>query len=175
MSLVLLLGGARAGKSVLAVRFAERSGSPVTYIATARRSDRDMAERIERHRSERPEAWTTIEEPLNLERAICTAAEDSVLIVDCLTLWTSNLMLEGRTDVQVTEEARSVAELVASRRSPAFVVSNEVGSGVHPSTEVGRRFRDLLGRVNAIWSERADEAFLVVAGRTITLEGQGRL
>jgi adenosylcobinamide kinase / adenosylcobinamide-phosphate guanylyltransferase len=169
MAMTLLIGGARAGKSVLASRLASQSAGPVSFIATAQAGDEEMAQRIARHRADRPASWITIEEPLDLEVALSKVDTSHVVILDCLTLWVSNLLLAGRDDDEIARLAQEAARSAAGRGGPSFVVTNEVGSGVHPSSELGRRFRDLLGRVNSIWSHEANEAFLVVAGRTIPL------
>jgi adenosylcobinamide kinase / adenosylcobinamide-phosphate guanylyltransferase len=170
MAVTVLIGGARAGKSSLAVRLAERSDKPVTFIATAEPSDDEMARRIARHRAERPLGWVTLEEPLDLTHALDSVKADGTVIVDCLTLWVSNLLLRGHDDEEIQRRAQQAAGAAARRSGATLVVTNEVGSGVHPSSELGRRYRDLLGQVNAVWTTRAEEAFLVVAGRTIALE-----
>jgi adenosylcobinamide kinase / adenosylcobinamide-phosphate guanylyltransferase len=169
MALTVLIGGARAGKSSLAARLAEATALPVTFVATAEALDEEMTERIARHRAERPPDWTTVEEPLDLGRALAAADPAHVVVVDCLTLWISNLVLGGVDDAEIENRSTRAAECAAHRGSPTFVVTNEVGSGVHPSSALGRRFRDLLGRVNVIWASAADDAFLVVAGRCIRL------
>lgn len=170
MALTVLIGGARAGKSSLAAKLASASPAPVTFVATAEALDDEMRDRIARHRAERPEEWDTLEEPLDLERALAEVDPDHAIIVDCLTLWVSNLLLEGLSDEEIEARAVSAAEVAAGRSAPTFVVTNEVGSGVHPSSDLGRRYRDLLGRVNVIWGGVATEALLVVAGRSIRLE-----
>jgi adenosylcobinamide kinase / adenosylcobinamide-phosphate guanylyltransferase len=175
MALTLLIGGARAGKSHLSVRLAERAGLPVTFIATAEAGDDEMEARIARHRADRPDQWTTVEEPLHLARALELAGADVTVIVDCLTLWVSNLLLAGQDDEEVQDRAVDAARRAANRDGPTMVVTNEVGSGVHPSSALGRQFRDLLGRVNTIWADQADTAFLVVAGRAIPLQAPGEL
>lgn len=169
MALTLLIGGARAGKSALAARLAASTNRPVSFIATAEAGDEEMAQRIARHRADRPASWITIEEPIDLEVALDKAPERHVVIVDCLTLWVSNLMLAGRDEDEIAQLAEAAAVTAARREPQSFVVTNEVGAGVHPASDLGRRFRDLLGRVNSIWSREATEAFLVVAGRTIPL------
>src|SRR5207237_6102538 len=163
MTLVLLLGGARSGKSALAVRMAERQAAPVVFVATAEALDEEMRERIERHRSERPDGWHIVEEPLDLEAALAAALPASCVIVDCLTLWVSNL-LESR-GAEVEELATAAAAAAASRAGLTIAVSNEVGLGLVPVDPLGRAYRDLLGRVNAIWSAAAEHAYFVVAGR----------
>ena len=170
MGLSLLIGGARAGKSALAARLAHKTGLPVTFVATAEAGDEEMKQRIARHSAERPAEWTTLEEPVALARAIdCAGAEDTV-IVDCLTLWVSNLILAGHDDEEVRARAEAAAAQAAGRAGRTLVVTNEVGLGVHPNSDLGRRFRDLLGRVNAIWADQAEEVLLVVAGRALNLK-----
>lgn len=169
MPMTVLIGGARAGKSSLAVRLAVQTSLPVTFVATAQPLDEEMATRIARHRRDRPEEWETVEEQLALGDALAAIDPVRAVVVDCLTLWVSNLVLGDHDDFEIERRAAETARAAAGRRAPVFVVTNEVGSGVHPSTDVGRRFRDLLGRVNVIWGDEASEAFLVVAGRSIRL------
>lgn len=168
MSLLLLLGGARSGKSDLGLRLAAQHASPVTLIATAEARDPEMAARIARHREERPPAWRTVEEPLDLADAIAGTPPEHVLLIDCLTLWVSNL-IETTSAVEVESEAARAARLAAGREALTIVVSNEVGLGIVPGNPLARRYRDLLGRVNSIWSEAAEDAYLVVAGRLLAL------
>jgi adenosyl cobinamide kinase/adenosyl cobinamide phosphate guanylyltransferase len=174
VGLTVLLGGARSGKSSLAVDIGLRYDGPVTYIATAPRSttgpalDEDMAERIERHVAERPPEWTTIEECTDLIAAM-DAAGESLAIVDCLTLWTSNMMWEGRSDTEIRDLALRSARHAAARSAPVVVVSNEVGLGVHPETDLGRRYRDVLGRVNQAWVGESTRSLFLVAGRALAL------
>jgi adenosylcobinamide kinase / adenosylcobinamide-phosphate guanylyltransferase len=169
LTLTLILGGARAGKSRLAERLASAQGTPVTVIATATASDDDMRARIARHQADRPDGWATIEEPRDLGAALARLAVDDCVVIDCLTLWTSNLMAEPHDDAAIETEARRVSVIAAARSGPTIVVSNEVGMGVHPETDLGMKYRDVLGRVNAIWARAADRAVLVVAGRALDL------
>jgi adenosyl cobinamide kinase/adenosyl cobinamide phosphate guanylyltransferase len=176
VALTLLIGGARSGKSSLAVDIGHRhhaAGIPVTYIATAPRvdphDDADMAERIDRHRAERPAAWTTIEEAVDLVGALQSVAE-GLAIIDCLTLWTSNLMWRELDDDTIRSRATDAARAAADRPEPTVAITNEVGLGIHPETELGRRYRDVLGWVNQAWAEVADPALLMVAGRAVRLD-----
>jgi adenosyl cobinamide kinase/adenosyl cobinamide phosphate guanylyltransferase len=164
MSVVFLLGGARSGKSQHAVRLAVETGLPVTFVATAEARDREMAERIAAHRRDRPANWTVVEEPVDLRAAIERADPGAALVVDCLSLWVANLLERG-----CEVDAAAAVEAAGVRDAPTVVVSNEVGLGVVPISELGRRYRDVLGRVNAVWAEAADEAYLVVAGRLLRL------
>lgn len=168
--LILVLGGARAGKSAYALRRAEEiertAERGVCFIATAQASDDDMSARIDRHRAERPSHWRTIEEPHRIDRALRQAKAPEVVIVDCLTLFVSNWLLreedERRCEQildQITSEFLSVAQ-----SQTIICVSNEVGLGVVPETRLGRVFRDLLGRVNQNFAQAADEVYLLVAG-----------
>jgi adenosylcobinamide kinase / adenosylcobinamide-phosphate guanylyltransferase len=166
---VLLLGGARSGKSALAVRLARESERAVTFVATATPSDDELAARIARHRAERPSEWTTVEEPLELARAIREAAADELLVLDCLSLWVANLLEAGRGEEEIEDEGRAAAAAAAARTAPTVAVSNEVGLGIVPVSPLGRRYRDVLGRVNAEWAAAADRALLVVAGKVLPL------
>lgn len=166
--LTFLVGGARSRKSSLAVEIGRAYEGGVTFIATAQAFDDDMATRIARHREERP-GWSTIEEPTELGAALAAAPDDHLVIVDCLTLWVSNLLLEEAADADVLAQAERAAATAAARRAPTVAVSNEVGLGVHPPTALGRRYQDLLGRVNHVWAGAAAHALLLVAGRAIEL------
>lgn len=169
MSLVVFLGGARSGKSALALRLAHDGAGPVTFVATGEARDDEMAARIARHRSERPAGWTTVEEPLELSRAVSDVEPAATLVIDCLSLWVANLL--ERDDAEAVErEAAAVATAAAARAGRTIAISNEVGLGVVPATPLGRLYRDVLGRVNTAWVAAADEAFLVVAGRALRLE-----
>jgi adenosyl cobinamide kinase/adenosyl cobinamide phosphate guanylyltransferase len=169
MGLTLLLGGARSGKSALAQRFAGRWGGPVTVVATGQARDAEMAARIARHQAARPPGWATVEEPLELEAVLAAAGGDACVVVDCLTLWVSNLLEQGLDDAEVEARARAAAAAAAARAAPTVAVSNEVGAGIVPAEPLARRYRDLLGQVNAAWAAAADQALLLVAGRALSL------
>jgi adenosylcobinamide kinase / adenosylcobinamide-phosphate guanylyltransferase len=166
--LILLLGGARAGKSALALRLAQENKGSVCFIATAQAFDEDMATRIDRHRSERPSHWQTIEEPYRIDHALRHARDSAVVIVDCLTLFVSNWLLRENDEQQCERTLRGITaeflKTAESRQQTIICVSNEVGLGVVPETRLGRTFRDLLGRVNQDFAQAADEAYLLVAG-----------
>lgn len=140
----------------------------MTYVATAEALDDEMALRIARHRGDRPASWTTVEEPLELRRAL--DAVDGVSVVDCLTVWVANVLERGDEPGAVVEEAKAIAGTAARRAATTIVVSNEVGLGVVPPTPLGRVYRDVLGGVNRAFVERSSHAALVVAGRPLPLE-----
>ena len=169
MALVLLTGGARSGKSRLAVELAARGDRPVTVVATAETLDDEMAERVRMHRQARPAAWTTVEEPIDLERVIAASPSESLLIIDCLSLWVANLMGRELPGDQVASRARQAAALAAERPAGVIAVTNEVGSAIVPDNALARRYRDLLGTVNAEWASVATRVGLVVAGRLLPL------
>lgn len=168
MSLTLLLGGARSGKSRLAVRMASAGDRAVVFLATAVPEDADMAARIARHREERPGSWTTLEDVADLAETLAGIDPEATVVVDCLTMWVASLLDLG--DADVLDRARRAAAVAASRPGPTIAVSNEVGMGIVPGIAVARRYRDLLGRVNTLWAETASRVLLVVAGRTLELE-----
>jgi adenosylcobinamide kinase/adenosylcobinamide-phosphate guanylyltransferase len=167
----LVLGGARSGKSRYAVEQAAQSGRRVAFLATARALDGDMARRIARHRAERPARWTTLEEPQDLVAACRRAASaHDLTLVDCATIWVSNLMERGDDDAAVLAAVDDLAKLMRERVVSLLIVSNEVGEGVHPPTELGRRYRDLLGFVNQRLAGAADRVTLMVAGIPVAVK-----
>jgi adenosyl cobinamide kinase/adenosyl cobinamide phosphate guanylyltransferase len=169
MPLTVLLGGARSGKSALAVRMAASAGRPVTVMATGEGLDAEMVERIERHRLERPAGWATVEEPREIGAALDRIDPEHVVIVDCLTLWVSNLLGTGTAPDGVPGLASGFATSAAARPGPVVAVTNEVGLGIVPVHPLGRAYRDALGRVNSIVVAAATAAYLVVAGRALPL------
>ncbi len=173
--LTLILGGARSGKSRLAQRLA-MPAARVIYMATSRvNDDTEMAARIARHRSSRPASWRTIEEPLALADALDRAAKDAdTIVVDCLTIWLSNLFWEHRdgSTQHIEDAARAELERIAitARDCDVILVSNELGSGTVPEPAITRAFRDAQGLVNQWAAEFADEVILTVAGLPLYLK-----
>ncbi|HVS86465.1 MAG TPA: bifunctional adenosylcobinamide kinase/adenosylcobinamide-phosphate guanylyltransferase [Gaiellaceae bacterium] len=167
--LIVLLGGARSGKSSLALRLARAQEAPVVFLATGEAGDDEMAARIARHRAERPPEWQTIEEPLALADAVAGVDPAACLVVDCLSLWSANRLARDRPE-RIEAEAGVAARAARARPGLTVVVGNEAGLGVVPATPLGRTWRDLNGRVNAAWVAESDRAYLVVAGRALALE-----
>jgi adenosyl cobinamide kinase/adenosyl cobinamide phosphate guanylyltransferase len=168
MPLVLLIGGARSGKSELALRLACEQDAAVVFVATGEPGDSEMTARIEQHRRERPSSWQTIEEPLHLHDTLAAIDERSCVLIDCLTLWTANA-LERLGAAATEKQAAAAAECAGARTGLTIAVSNEVGLGLVPDNPLGRTYRDLLGRVNTLWAEAAERAYLLVAGRALPL------
>lgn len=171
MTTVLVLGGARSGKSRLAEGIVTRTGLVRVYLATATAGDEEMAARIAEHRSRRDgRGWETVEEPMALEAALRRRAGESTgLLVDCLTLWLSNIMLSG---ADTEERTSALAKTVADLPGLVVLVSNEVGMGLVPDTPLGRRFRDAQGTLNQTVAAAAEHVLFVAAGLPITLKGR---
>lgn len=184
--IILVLGGARAGKSAFAERLAvEGAGGTagagegaVAFIATAEALDEEMRERIDRHRAARPAGWRTIEAPRDLAGAVREAAGAATVVVDCLTVWVSNVLLElaergerlrGGESI-VGARVEEVVRLMGQGSARWIVVSNEVGLGLVPETELGRVYRDALGRANQVVAAAARRVYLLVAGVPVVVK-----
>lgn len=164
----LILGGARSGKSQRALSWAQDAGARRVFIATAQALDAEMATRIARHQAERDRGWVTLETPLELTDGLAQAAtRGDVCLVDCLTLWLSNLMHHGR---DVEAETARLCAAIAQTPIPLVLVSNEVGLGLVPETPLGRAFRDAQGRLNQHVAAACDQVEFVAAGLPIALK-----
>ena len=164
-----ILGGARSGKSAFAQRRAAASGLNVIYLATAEAGDAEMAERIARHRAERPKDWGLVEEPLALAAALrAHAAPNRCLLVDCLTLWLSNLLAVG--DNALAAETQNLLAALPTLPGHLLLVSNEVGQGIVPAHPLARRFRDEAGRLHQTVADRCDRVSFIMAGLPLTLK-----
>ncbi len=169
----IVLGGAKSGKSSFALELgssiAEEGALEKVFVATARTLDKEMEERVRLHREERGQGWRTIEEPINVAEALKGLEARSVAIVDCLTLWLSNLMEITTDDASIMETVGKLADTASESRASVIMVSNEVGGGIVPSNPLSRRFRDLAGRTNQSIAAIADEAYYIVAGMPIKM------
>lgn len=172
MSLTLILGGARSGKSKFAIKLCKNKEA-VAFIATALALDDEIEERIKRHKSERPQSWKTIEEPIDLLSAVKTASDFPYIIIDCLTMWVSNL-LEKHLDEDIIRMAEEVSTYCKYFKGEVIVISNEVGLGIVPEYPLGRRYRDLLGKVNQIFASNASKVFFMVAGIPLEVKNESK-
>jgi len=159
----LITGGSRSGKSSYALELAESAEKPF-FIATAGIGDNEMADRIQKHQAERGEHWTTIEEQVHLAQAVQLAADKNAdfIIVDCLTLWVSNILFDNTVELEV--EMEKLKKIIQEINIPLVFVSNEVGSGIVPDNAVSRQFRDDAGRVNQAIAKKVDIVVLTVSG-----------
>ncbi|MEL6665308.1 MAG: bifunctional adenosylcobinamide kinase/adenosylcobinamide-phosphate guanylyltransferase [Pseudomonadota bacterium] len=165
----LILGGARSGKSRRALELARKTSRRPVFIATAEAWDDEMAERIARHKTERGDEWSNIEAPLSLIQALEDASEmGDLCVIDCLTLWLSNLM---HNDRDIDAESKRLCESISSLTIPVILVSNEVGLGLVPETPLGRAFRDAQGRLNQDVANVCDRVEFIAAGLPILLKG----
>lgn len=183
-AVTLVTGGARAGKTAFALSLARAHPGSVTYLATARAGDEEMAARIARHQAERPSSWRTLEEPLD-PVATLTDVHDRLVVFDCLTLWMTNLLLralpgeefstaEGEAALGAALAAvEGLLDWAASTETAMVVVSNEVGLGIVPANPLARLYRDALGRANQLAAARAERVYLVVAGLALELRAAG--
>lgn len=169
--LQLILGGARSGKSRLAERLASDCGLEVVYIATSQPVDGELNQRVALHRERRPESWGLIEEPIELARVLRdNASTGRCLLVDCLTLWLTNLLMLENPD-QLTHERQALLDVVAQLPGEVIFVSNETGLGVVPLGELTRRYVDEAGLLHQALAERCQRVVLTVAGLPLTLKG----
>ena len=170
--ILLVLGGARSGKSAYAERLVIESGLEAVYVATATAGDAEMAERIAEHKRRRGAMWRTVEAPEDLESVLVReAGEGRAVLVDCLTLWLSNLMLTG---ADLTARGRVLADMARQLPGLRVFVSNEVGLGLVPDTPLGRRFRDAQGRLNQTMAATADQVIFMAAGLQLVLKTPAR-
>ena len=169
MAIVLIGGGTRSGKSTHALRLARERGKRLGFIATAEIYDQEMRDRVDRHRSERGREFITIDAPTGLAEALQThALSFDALVVDCLTLWASNLLLAGTDDIPA-----ETARVIGTAASMPFVVfvTNEVGCGIVPDNALARQYRDLAGRMNQDFAEAADEVYWMAFGCPLKVKG----
>lgn len=166
--LTLVLGGAASGKSAFAEHLILQNTAHPLYVATAQIFDTEMAQKVADHRDQRGDAWTTIEEPLDMPQALSTAKTDQPVLIDCATLWLSNVIL-GAHDIDAYSDA--LLQAITGCKGPVVIVSNEVGQGIVPDNALSRRFRNAQGRLNQRIAVQADLVVAVMAGLPIALKG----
>lgn len=177
MSLILITGGARSGKSALAIKLAKESPKKVAFIATAEAYDSEMENRIAKHKAERPEGWTTFEAPKHLSETVSVAIKDhDFIIVDCLTLFLSNLLLEipleelELHEEKVLDRVRKFVKVAKDSPATVVVVSNEVGMGIVPENRLARIFRDIAGKANQIVASESNAVYICFSGIPLRLK-----
>lgn len=161
---IFVIGGARSGKSSFALGLAGKLSGPAAYIATARPLDSEMEERIRNHKKDRGPGWETFEEPVDVTEKIIALKGYGVILLDCLTLWLSNLVEAGLDDNEIKKRAGRLASECRKTDAAVIAVSNELGLGIVPENALARRFRDLAGSVNQVMAGAAREVFFVAAG-----------
>ena len=166
-SSLLITGGARSGKSSFAEKRTLSYGTPVIYIATAQAFDEEMENRIQLHQQRRGDEWRTISEPLAIANILTSLDRQGACLVDCLTLWLSNLIF---AEEDISKATSSLIEAIATRRDPVILVTNEVGGGIVPENALARRFRDEAGRLNQIVAEAVDEVYTCISGMPLKLK-----
>ena len=164
---LLVTGGARSGKSRFAEARAMQLGAPLVYIATAQAFDDEMTKRIAEHQDRRGPEWTTVNETLALADALRATDGKGPCLVDCLTLWLSNLMF---AEASLEEATAALVQAISARRDPVIFVTNEVGGGIVPENALSRRFRDEAGRLNQIIAEAVDEVYVCISGMPLRLK-----
>lgn len=171
-----VVGGCRSGKSGHAQKLAEAAASSLrVYIATCIPHDEEMKDRVERHRRDRDRNWRTVEAPIALPEAVTAASRSgNVVLVDCLTLWTTNLLLSPEASLQIPRHVEALEGALERSVCPVILVSNEVGAGIVPENRLARQFRDVMGIVNQRIAACADEVVWTVAGIPVTIKGENR-
>ena len=166
-----IFGGVRSGKSRYALELAKKISREAVFIATAIPFDKEMKERIRKHKLSRPKNWIVLEEPKDIPRALYKVRKKyKVVLIDCLGLLISNLLLENLSDGEIEKRVKKLVSLITKHSATFIVVSNDVGSGVVPDNALGRRFRDLVGLANQMMANAADEAILMQAGIPVKIK-----
>jgi adenosylcobinamide kinase/adenosylcobinamide-phosphate guanylyltransferase len=171
MKSILITGGARSGKSRFAQKLAVEAGGKVLFVATAEAKDEAMSLRIEAHRESRPKDWKTLEAPLGISEIIGQhISEAKIVVIDCITMLVANILLQGRGEEAVFKEIEALITQMGRLEATFILVTNEVGLGLVPDNELGRRYRDCLGKANQLLARHADEVYLMVAGIPVRLK-----
>ncbi|MFH1692351.1 MAG: bifunctional adenosylcobinamide kinase/adenosylcobinamide-phosphate guanylyltransferase [Candidatus Omnitrophota bacterium] len=163
--ITFILGGSRSGKSRLAVKLAKQKNQKVAFIATCQPLDEEMRQRIKAHQKNRPKNWKTFEEPINIAAQIHKIGDTfDVILIDCLTLWISNLLLMKFHEAKIKNEIKKILSALRKTRANSIIVSNEVGLSIVPTNKLARDFRDIAGTINQIVAQKADYVTFMMAG-----------
>ncbi len=174
--IIFILGGARSGKSTFALNLAKKMSKEVLYLATAQAKDKEMAERIKIHRKNRPAGWRTVEEPVKISEVLSKPVKEKVIIIDCLTLYVSNLLIEKRktykqSEIKIISNITTLMEIIKNFKKHNFIiVSNEVGLGIVPDNPLARYFRDMAGMVNQIVAKNSHEVYFMASGIALKIK-----
>jgi len=170
--IILILGGARSGKSTYAIELAKGPDKKVAFIATCLPLDKEMKKRIEIHKRQRPSEWQTFEETKDISTLLKKIGSHfNVVIIDCLTLFISNLLSEGLDDKDIVGRVNNTLNLLKLKKCKSIIVSNEVGLGIVPRNKLARRFRDLAGKVNQMVAQKAENVFFMASGLPLKIKG----
>lgn len=170
--IIFITGGVRSGKSKYAMNLAKNTAREIIFLATGVAKDEEMKKRIKEHKESRPDRWRTIEETKNISSILLDIQPPcELVIIDCLTFFVSNLLLEGVDEESILQEIKKIVDTILQVNYTIIVVSNEVGGGIVPDNELGRRFRDIIGLANQIMAKSAHEVYLIVSGMPVKLKG----
>lgn len=172
--IIFILGGARSGKSRFAIKLAKERAKKVAFIATCQPKDLEMKKRINIHKKARPRNWQSFEEPEDLSLLLKRiGSKFEVIVIDCLTLWVSNLLIKGLKEYLIKNKVNKMLAILRRIRGKSIIVSNEVGLGIVPENKLARDFRDIAGRINQIIAEKSDEVFFLVSGIPLRIKCTG--
>jgi len=171
--IIFILGGARSGKSTYAIELAKRPDKKVAFIATCLLLDKEMKKRIEIHKRQRPSCWQTFEETKDISTLLKKiGSKFNIVIIDCLTLFISNLLSEGLDDKDIVDRVNKILKVLKLKKCKSIIVSNEVGLGIVPRNRLARRFRDLAGKVNQMVAQKAENVFFMASGLPLKIKGE---
>ena len=171
--IIFVIGGCRSGKSMYALQIAEKvPGERKIYLATCVPQDDEMKRRVAKHQKERGRSWTTVEEPIHLPAVISERCREAdIILLDCLTLWVSNLLMETHDEEKLEETISQLTDTLAKAKCPIVVVSNEIGAGIVPENRLARQYRDIIGLANQAVAKAASKVIWMVAGIPVTVKG----
>ena len=168
--LIFITGPVRSGKSNFAVNLAKKSKKKIIFIATCKPVDTEMKERIKKHKQQRPKEWITIEEEIDLGSVLRNISKDKLIIIDCITLWVSNLFFHNFNEKEILKIVNDLISIIKRKGLSVIIVSNEVGWGIVPNNKIARNFRDIMGIIHQKISESSNEIYLLVSGIPIKLK-----